>query len=125
VTGRIHVDGKSAVGVVLQLVPAPGNPISETRLRPGGVSKADGTFEFTTYSTGDGAPAGDYRLIFFWPPSENEQPDPGKSRHPDSDSWPPDRFQGKYFKAEESDWAVTVVEGPNDIGIIDADPSDE
>ncbi|MEM7453201.1 MAG: hypothetical protein AAF456_02490 [Planctomycetota bacterium] len=117
VTGLVHVDGSPVEGVVLQLVPDKDDPLFETRLRPGAVSRADGSFQFMTYSTGDGAPSGSYRLIFFLPPDESspvlgleERENPG----------PPDIFDGKYFSASDSEWEVEVGDGPTDIGTVEA-----
>ena len=122
--GRVLVEGEPQRGIVLQLIPLEGNALSETRLRPGGVTRADGSFELTTYSTGDGAPVGDYKLILFWPPLDS-----GGFDH--FDEWsrasgsssdykgPPDQFVGTYFAAESSPWDVTIEDGKNDLGGVE------
>ncbi|MEM8679050.1 MAG: hypothetical protein AAGF97_06845 [Planctomycetota bacterium] len=119
-SGTVSVNGKPEAGVVLQLIPQAGNPLETTRLRPGGVSRSDGTFALTTYSNGDGAPVGEYRLVLFWPPTGPGTLDEHPARRPaDDDQGPPDRFGGKYFAAEDSPWTLTIEPGTNELGTIE------
>lgn len=109
VSGKVLVDGKPEKGVVLQLVPIETNPLRNTRLRPGAVTDERGEFLMTTYSIGDGAPDGTYKLILFWPPEqsdsvENNIADMRERMAPG----PPDVFGGKYFLPEDSQIEVTV-----------------
>ncbi|MEM7311705.1 MAG: hypothetical protein AAF497_01000 [Planctomycetota bacterium] len=121
--GKVQVKGQPKQGIVVQLVPDESNLLSSTRLRPGGVSKSDGTFELTTYSSGDGAPEGKYRLVLFWPPTSGQEfgGGPGEGKSPKKYKGPPDQFQGKYFSAEKSPWEITIVKGNNELGSVEID----
>ena len=118
--GRVTVANQPQGGIVLQLVPQMDNPIHDTRLRPGAVSKNDGTFELTTYSLGDGAPPGKYHMILFWPPSEEPGAfSPERTSSSTDYKGPPDRLEGKYFDADLSSWEVIVTSQKTDIGTFD------
>jgi hypothetical protein len=60
VSGKLTVNGKPIVGIQLVLIPTAGNgenqPVSKA------ATDAGGSFKVSTYSLGDGAPAGTYKL---------------------------------------------------------------
>src|SRR5262249_43079649 len=66
VHGSVNIDGKPAGGVVLFFCPTDGSPEVQ-KLRPMGVTEADGKFELTTVDKGDGAPPAHYKVIMMWP----------------------------------------------------------
>ena len=110
VKGVITVDGK-----------APGSPIQiqclnagevdkEHPTASGSISKDDGSFELSTYTTGDGIPPGDYVLTFIW--KKYDIMSRGYSG--------PDKLKKRYDKPEKSKVKFSVVEGePTDLGTIE------
>ena len=63
VTGRVLVDGEPAKGA---LVIFHRNETDADSARPRGFALENGTFELTTTSKNDGAPAGSYRVTVLW-----------------------------------------------------------
>lgn len=119
VSGKVTVNGKAAKGVVLQLVPIDTDPLEKTTLRPGSVTESDGSFEMTTYSVGDGAPNGSYRMVFFWPPADTgAPPSMEQSKVKKSHTGPPDRMNGQFFDPEKSKFPVAVVSEAVDLEVI-------
>lgn len=100
VSGSVSVDGKPAAGVVIVFHPQTDTGMTKGN-KPFTTSGEDGTFEVTTYTTGDGAPIGEYIVTFIWP--ENPR---GPSQ---------DRLKGRYAKPELSQITVTVQEGENQL----------
>jgi len=62
ITGRVLIDGKPLQNATVFLHP----PSGDGGLRPVGHTRADGSFDITTYEVGDGAPAGEYRVTVTW-----------------------------------------------------------
>jgi hypothetical protein len=98
--GKVLVDGKGEKGIQVRLVPADRLRDGDA-LRPAGVSGDDGSYRLGTYEEADGAPAGTYKAVLFWPDDPNSQ---GR---------PKDQFGGKYSKPEASTIEVTIAEGEN------------
>jgi len=89
VTGTVQVNGAPQGEIKIIAMPAvedPGNPHSGQAR-----SAEDGTFQFSTYVTNDGLPAGDYILQVTWPEFS-----------PLHRSFVGDKFGGKYDKIEEN-----------------------
>jgi hypothetical protein len=94
VTGRVTVEGKPAAGwiVALHLEPAPTGkyPHPLPRARVG----EDGRFQFHTYESSDGAPAGIYKISFILMTEDGKDarqvywPEPVQIR-PESNELPP------------------------------------
>ncbi|HWB07736.1 MAG TPA: hypothetical protein VG826_00730 [Pirellulales bacterium] len=87
-SGRVFYGGKAAEGAEVQLWAVGGDPALNLKLAgacPHATVEADGSFRLTTYSTGDGAPAGDFALTIRWP----LPPPPGREVGQD-------RFGGRY-----------------------------
>jgi hypothetical protein len=99
VSGRVVVDSKPAAGVLVGLHPEGNTGL--TAQRSYGETKADGSFDVTTFNPGDGAPAGKYRVTLIWAPSV-----PGGDPQPD-------RLQGRYSNPERPFATIRVEPGPN------------
>lgn len=84
VTGRVLVGGQPAAGALVQLWAVEGD-LQRAGLCPHAIIEDDGNFHLTTYSTGDGAPQGNYALTLRWP----LPPPPGREQGSD-------RFQGRF-----------------------------
>ncbi len=98
VSGSVSVAGKPAAGVVVVF-----HPQSDTGMTKGNkpytTTGEDGTFQVTTYTTGDGAPAGEYIVTLIWPVNPR-----GPS---------PDRLKGRYAKPDKSTITATIQQGEN------------
>jgi hypothetical protein len=106
VHGVVHIDNAPAEGVMVVFCPVGGSEEAQ-KTRPFGFTDADGKFELTTVKKGDGAPAGEFKVLAQWP---------AKSSSKDgSRSTGGDRLQGRYMNLEKSQIKVTVKEGSNDV----------
>lgn len=101
VSGRVLVDGTPAVRAVVSFHPQAPHPDGKTY---GGstFTDDDGAFRLTTFTAGDGVPAGEYVVTISakWE-SRNGQ-----------DVGVPDLFGGKYATPEKSTLKVTVADKP-------------
>ena len=113
VTGIIHVKGSPVRGVRIKLVPKPMPPGGKITLPIIGRSDGDGKFSLTTYYQDDGAPVGEYSLMFSW-----DQNPSGSSQ---------DYFGGAYSNPRAPSKFTLSVKGdetePIDLGIIELEPS--
>lgn len=66
VSGIVHVEGQPERGVKIRLVPDPLPADGKVTLPTIGRTDAEGKFQFTTYYQNDGAPIGDFGLLFEW-----------------------------------------------------------
>jgi|SRR4051812_154645 hypothetical protein len=107
VHGAVHIDNAPADGVMVVFCPVGGSEQVQ-KTRPFGFTDAEGKFELTTIKKGDGAPAGDYKVLAQWPAKSS-------SSMGDSRSTGGDRLQGRYMNLEKSQIKVTVKEGTNDV----------
>jgi hypothetical protein len=108
VTGTVHVDG---VGVsYLKVTAKPASGVGALPLDPSAMTTADGKFSLSTYESGDGVPAGEYKLIFEW----------GELNLMNG-QYSGDKLNGKYSDPEKSEFTVTVAVGdqPKDLGTIE------
>ena len=81
--GQVMVNGSPAAGVVVALSPSVEEAAKQTEARPlpHAVTGADGTFELSTYGTGDGAPSRGLTVLLNWPAWEGPpQPAPDRLR---------------------------------------------
>jgi hypothetical protein len=105
------VDGKAADGAMVFFVPA--NPTPETEnLRPAGKADAAGKFNLTTIDVGDGAPAGEYKILIQWP---SPMPVADDGRDGRGARMGPDRLKKKYYNLATTPLSVTVEEKSNDL----------
>jgi hypothetical protein len=96
VTGSVFFHGRPAEGVRVAFHPSrtPG----DRGLTPQGLTGADGSFHLTSYTAGDGAPAGDYVVTLYWP-----VPGPDDDVHVH-----PDRLGGRYADPRTTPLLATV-----------------
>jgi hypothetical protein len=66
-------DGRPVSGAAVCFHPAAGHPAPD--LRPVGYTQADGTFLLTTYTSGDGSPAGEFVVTVGLRPAEPDKPE--------------------------------------------------
>lgn len=106
VNGSVNVDGKPAAGVMVIFCPVNGPPEIQ-RMRPFGITQADGKFQLTAAKKGDGAPTGQFKVLFQWPVSSNET---GAGIQMGAD-----RFQGRFMNLEKSQVTVDIKPGENNL----------
>lgn len=73
------------------------------KIRPYGRTDSTGTFELTSFLSGDGCPVGEYRVTVIWP-----QLTAGATGNEEHSEEGPDRFKGKYADPAASGLTVTV-----------------
>lgn len=122
VTGVVNIDGKPTPMVRVLLFPVEKKPewIDPRLAAPHwGNTGPDGKFQITTYSSGDGAPVGEYLVFFCW---EGNPPVVPLS-NPDEPPIDPiaAKFNGKYGNAMKAQVPnIKVVEGqPTDVGTLE------
>jgi hypothetical protein len=98
VTGTVNVDSKPADGAMVTFCPTDGSD-ELLKLRPRGVTGPDGKYQLTTFDEGDGAPAGDYKVIIQWPAKTAGEQIIGSG---------PDRLRGRYMDLQRSQFTVKV-----------------
>lgn len=117
VSGTLKISGQAYSGVVLKLIPTS----QELKAIPNATTDGNGEFRFRTFLQGDGAPKGEYKLVFFWPPSIQNQPFMANTNQ-DGYSGPPDVFAGQYFDPETSSIQVNVKDDALRLGVIEVNP---
>lgn len=101
VRGKILFQNAPAEGAVVVLHPL--EPKAGTALTPSGTAGPDGTFTLTTHPHGEGAPAGEYRVLITWfPPNAREV------------EKPMNKLPAKY-SAADSPLRATIAEGPTEL----------
>jgi hypothetical protein len=106
VSGRIFQGNLPAAGALVQLWALNGD-LKLAGTCPHAIVASDGSFRLTTYSTGDGAPLGDFALTLRWP----LPPPPGKEEGPD-------RFQGRYADPAKPLQTVHIIAANNELETI-------
>ncbi len=108
VKGIVTVDGEPVESVAVTCVPVGGK--SESLPASSALTDKEGKFEIGTFEGGDGAPPGEYKLIFKW----------GQLNLMNG-RFEGDKLNGRYSDPEKSEFTVTVKEGDKegvDLGII-------
>lgn len=105
VKGKVTVAGKPAERA--QVVFHPLADAGPNTPRPTGTVGSDGTFTLSTYTEGDGAPAGEYAVAIVWPESAS-------ATGGDADTGG-DRLGGRYANPKTSGLKATVAEGRPDL----------
>jgi hypothetical protein len=101
--GQVLVGEKPAKGVHVSLWPVSAE--GRDAYCPHGETDENGNFTLSTYETGDGAPAGDYKVTAEWPVKFNAI----------SNRWEGDKLRGKFTKQQSSQIQVTIRPGPNEL----------
>ena len=121
VKGKVTVAGAPMAGITVGFTPASGRPAS-------GVTDASGNFELSTYSKGDGAAPGKYKVFFSYAPpsitSEGGKPPsaPDYTKRPDPKAGtaqpgaPALPFNQKYRSVDTSGIEVEVTAGKTNEG---------
>jgi hypothetical protein len=104
-TGQILVNGKPAEGA--RLVFHHLGDWGNKSIVPQAMTKEDGRFTLTTYQMGDGAPAGEYRVVVEWPAYRRGR------------NIGPDRLQGKFANPDSSGLTAHVEKGKNELPALD------
>ena len=104
--GQVLWNGKPVAGVKVVLI----DEDKEHVIRPSGTTDDDGRFFLSTYSNGDGAPAGSYAAMIVTPLPEPKGQ--AGSQQPAKPPPPTSKVPVRYSKAETS--GLTVVVEPKD-----------
>jgi hypothetical protein len=108
VKGKVLVDGKEP-GSSVQIECHSTGPV-DTKMHTFSQANTnpDGTFEIATYSSGDGVPVGEYKLVFSWQEFNLMSRSYGG----------PDKLNKRYNNPEKSEITFKVVDKPVDLGEI-------
>ncbi|CAN0381755.1 unnamed protein product, partial [Ectocarpus sp. 4 AP-2014] len=117
VSGLILVDGEAVAGVELVYYPTTPFPKGLPIPTPRAFTDRAGRYTASTYTGGDGAPAGEYRLAVLWMTEMPEGGDPEEFMQTD-------RLAGKYADPLSSGITVTVVPGDNELPTIELSTRD-
>ena len=111
VIGKVTVDGQEPGGSIQIKCFNKGETDQEHPTVSGGFTKKDGSFELSTYTTGDGLPVGDYTLTFVWKKLDLMTRSYGG----------PDKLKKRYDDPKKSKIEVSVKESeaPIDMGVIE------
>lgn len=101
VTGSVLVDGEPVKDLWVTLIPND----EKVNLRPRGQTDEDGKFSLTTYTGGDGAPAGEYKVTIAWLTYIKR----------DSDWGGPDKLKNQYNDPKTTPFDLTVADEPIEI----------
>lgn len=104
VKGKLLVDGKPAHEAFIWFHPA--DPKGQ---RSSAQADDKGDFQISSFTSGDGAPVGDFTLTFEWP----EKSGAFKTQFEG-----PDRLRGKYKDISTSSHKVTIDKQGKDLGTI-------
>jgi hypothetical protein len=112
VVGKVFWRGKPAVGARVIFHPASATP---NQPQPSAVVGEDGSFRLRTYvqetrATGDGAPAGEYKVTIDWSDLSPEAVSVDPGAMPPK---PSDKLGGRYADSKRSTLQVTIKEGEN------------
>jgi hypothetical protein len=108
VSGKLTVSGQPAANAQVAF-----HPLDEgapRAIRPVGKTAADGTFSLTTFTPGDGAPAGEYAVTVIWIDDSNpvdECADPISH----------DRLTGRYADPSKTKLRATIQPGQNEVNL--------
>lgn len=117
VTGVLLLGGVAASGAHVSFHPVGGT--GPGRGFPArGLVDGEGKFQLTTYTTGDGAPEGDYIVTVYW-----AAPQPAASHDEEDDDsaneLPPDRLGGRFRSAGTSKLRAHVAPQPTNFAPLD------
>ncbi|WP_165071438.1 transthyretin-like family protein [Paludisphaera rhizosphaerae] len=116
VAGTLTVNGQPAANAMIAFHPLDraGSPAVLSVASTG----PDGAYRLTTYTAGDGAPAGEYAVTIVWPDDSKPWDEC------EEDLVTHDRFQGRYADPTRSPWRVIVRPGANEAPLRAAPPDE-
>jgi hypothetical protein len=103
-SGVVKFQGQPLAGAVVTLIPQDAD--FPNSVRPTAITDEDGAFEIGTYSTADGAPAGDYKVLVL------HYPVAGTAENPYAG---PNDLPPQYARAETTTLKVTIDEEDTEI----------
>ncbi|MDR3619651.1 MAG: hypothetical protein P4L85_09895 [Paludisphaera borealis] len=106
VKGSVKFEGEPAAGAFVVFHPTAPAKSGEETPRSTAQVQPDGTFELTTLSQADGAPAGDYAVTIRWTKLIKQGNDTAAG---------PNVIPPIYDKPETTPWKVTVKDAPNQL----------
>jgi hypothetical protein len=115
VKGRLLVQGQPAAGARLALTPTENaDPALWKMGYPTAIVQADGSFAFSSYEEGDGAPAGNYKLIASWIEGDTGIPDEDESTSPQKQL-----LDVKYTHPDTTPWSIVVEPKTNQLDTLE------
>lgn len=112
VSGRVLVNGQAAEGASLSFHPT--GAASERSVPSTAKSRADGTFDVSSFMPNDGMAPGEYVVTVSWPERYAKI---GEQEYPVGD-----RLNGAYANKEQTPLRVTIREGENRLEPFDLKP---
>lgn len=106
VTGKVFYKGEPIPDGMVSLTPVTSTNDEKPFYAPRGTVDENGMFNISTYSTGDGAPPGEYKVSFTWVGSL-------KGVSEDEEDKLPEKLPRKYTNPETSGITVTVQNRDN------------
>ena len=107
-SGVVKFQGQPLAGAVITLIPQDRD--FPNSVRPTAVTDEEGAFEIGTYSTADGAPAGDYKVLVLHYPVVGA---------PDNPQAGPNDLPPQYAKAETTTLKVTIDEEETELPTLE------
>ena len=111
-TGTVTYRGKPLVDATVRLHPLQEDDDDRPVWLPRGRVNSEGRFTLSTYRTGDGAPAGEYRVSFSWQ-------GPLKNISEDDQDELPELMPKQLTSPKHSNITVVVAEGENEFAPFD------
>ena len=111
VAGRVTFKGEPMAGAMIGFHPLDDPDPRAARMQA--TAGKDGRYTLTTYTTGDGAPAGGYAVTIYWPGQRVKR----KADTPaaEDDEIPPDRLKREFADPKTTRLRATVRAEPNTI----------
>jgi len=99
----VDAEGRPAGGAIIILQPV--SLDAKDAARPSATVMEDGAYALTTYTTGDGAPAGEYAVIVIWPAARKTPFEPAGG----------DRLGGAMARVDPNSPHITVTREPDQL----------
>ncbi|MGL6073431.1 MAG: hypothetical protein ACRC8S_04635 [Fimbriiglobus sp.] len=106
VSGVLTMKGAPMAGAIITFYPLASK--GKYDAAPSAIADQDGRYKLTTYSTGDGAPTGEYRVTIYWPGKRRGTPN-------EEGDLPPDQLKEVYAGKTTSKLKATVEARENTI----------
>lgn len=110
VSGRVLFKGKALGGVRVKLYPK--FDMGTVKFTPSGETNREGKFSISTGAAGDGAPPGDYAILFEFPRAASDQ----RGLDIEVDVW-----KGKHADPKGGKFQAYVAAGKEDLGTFQLD----